>query len=290
MIRYYETFKPDAVWISSDTWVTAEAMGAAVAYAAERQPLGGTGVPLIRTPADLDKIPAADPTGRGRQPLMLEALCRVKEKLGRDVFVVGCFDQAPFSLACALLGIDQALMLAATDLSYLGAVLDKCIEYATAYGLAMAQAGADMLSTGDSPAGLMGAELYRQVALPAEQHVFRKLRNLTDAFLSLHICGKVDHLLPDMIHAGADVLELDSRTDLDLACQKIPAHISVWGNLDPVALLEKGLPSQVYQEIEKIRTILNHYQRKRFVLSSGCTLSMDTKRENLEMVCASVDY
>ena len=154
----------------------------------------------------------------------------------------------------------------------------------------MAQAGADMLSTGDSPAGLMGAELYRQVALPAEQQVFRKLKNLTDAFLSLHICGKVDHLLPDMIHAGADVLELDSRTNLEHACQEIPAHISVWGNLDPVALLEKGLPSQVYHEIEKIRTILNHYQRKRFVLSSGCALSMDTNRENLKMVCASVDY
>ena len=41
VIRYYEAFKPDAVWVSSDTWVTAEAMGAAVAYAAERQPLGG---------------------------------------------------------------------------------------------------------------------------------------------------------------------------------------------------------------------------------------------------------
>ena len=30
VLRYYERYHPDAVWLSADTWVTAQAMGAAV--------------------------------------------------------------------------------------------------------------------------------------------------------------------------------------------------------------------------------------------------------------------
>jgi hypothetical protein len=36
VLRYCERFHPDAVWLSADTWVTAEAMGAEVARACRR--------------------------------------------------------------------------------------------------------------------------------------------------------------------------------------------------------------------------------------------------------------
>ena len=36
--------------------------------------------------------------------MMLEALERIRQALGDEVFVVACFDQYPFSLACALMG------------------------------------------------------------------------------------------------------------------------------------------------------------------------------------------
>ena len=61
MLRYYEGFRPDAVWLSADTWVTAQAMGAAVAFPAGNQPMGGTGEPLVRAAADIDRIPPPDP-------------------------------------------------------------------------------------------------------------------------------------------------------------------------------------------------------------------------------------
>jgi len=289
VIHYYDKFRPDAVWISNDTWVTAEAMGASVAFAGEGQPLGGTGQPLISGYADIDKIPPPAPEKQGRFPVMLEALQLVKEAIGRDVFVVGCFDQSPFSLACALMGIEQAMTAAATDWPYIDRILEICGDYCLAYGKAMADHGADMLSTGDSPAGLIGTELYRQVALPAEQKVFHRLKDSVDVFLSLHICGKVDHILEDMSNSGADVLELDAGTDLDKACRLIPDHIAIWGNLDPVTLLEQGGAGMIKTEIERIAAILRRHQRDRFVLSSGCTLTMGTKEENLRIVCQSVD-
>jgi uroporphyrinogen-III decarboxylase len=91
ILRYHEKYRPDAVWVSVDTWVTAEAMGAPVFSPLGDQPLTGPPEGFISTTRDLDRIPIPDPNSRGRQPIMLEVLTRVVEALGQDTFVVGCF-------------------------------------------------------------------------------------------------------------------------------------------------------------------------------------------------------
>src|SRR5512139_1273719 len=70
VIRYYERFKPDAVWVSADTWVSAEAMGAQVGAPDDNQPFGGVGEALVRTAADIDRLPTPDVSRQGRYPLM----------------------------------------------------------------------------------------------------------------------------------------------------------------------------------------------------------------------------
>jgi uroporphyrinogen-III decarboxylase len=169
VLRYYERFRPDAVWLSADTWVTAQAMGAAVGATTDDQPFGGLGAPCIRTARDLKRIPSPDPRAQGRYPLMLEAPARIVAALGKDVFVVACFDQYPFSLAAALMGINQLMFKLVDDLPLVEAVMERGLEYALAYGRALSEQGADLLSGGDSPAGLIGPEAYRQIALPFEQ-------------------------------------------------------------------------------------------------------------------------
>src|SRR5512138_568066 len=49
VLCYYDRFKPDAIWLSADTWVTAQAMGVAVGATADDQPFGGIGAPLVQT-------------------------------------------------------------------------------------------------------------------------------------------------------------------------------------------------------------------------------------------------
>ena len=289
IIHYYNTFKPDAVWISNDTWVTAEAMGAAVGFPDDQQPLCGTGAPLIRQTSDIERIPPADIYNQGRCAIMLEAHRLVTEELGDSVFVVGCFDQSPFSLACHLLGAENAMEYIITDLPMVNALLDRCIEYITAYALAIDQTGVDMLSTGDAPAGLLGKDLYSTVALPAEQRVFSYLREHTNTFLSLHICGNVSHILEKMTEAGADILEIDSLVDLGRACQIVSPDITLWGNLDPVGLLEQSSKKNIENELQNILNILQKYKRSRFVLSSGCGLTMDTNEDNLHLLCRSIN-
>ncbi|MGO8747929.1 MAG: uroporphyrinogen decarboxylase family protein [Thermoguttaceae bacterium] len=279
--RYYEEFRPDAVWLSADTWVTAEAMGAAVRFPGEDQPQCGTGEPLIHSAADVDRIPAPDPASQGRYPLMLDALRRIRKAVGNEVFLVACFDQYPFSLACELLGAERAMLCLCDDRPLIEAVMERALEYAAAYARALAGAGADMLSGGDSPAGLIGPRFYREAALPLEKRLIAGLKADVRVPVSLHICGDATAILASMASSGADVLELDCRVPITEAAGCVGPGVAIWGNLDPVAVLARGTADQVRRATCDLLEDVNRCGHRRFVLSSGCTLAVETPRENL---------
>ncbi len=291
VIRYHRKFRPDAVWMSADTWVNAQAMGAAVAFPGDDQPLGGTGEPLIKTAADIDRIPVPDPSSQGRWPLMLEAMRRIRKALGDEVFLVGCFDQYPFSLACAVMGIESVMVAVVEDPAMIRRLLERCADYTVAYACALAEAGADMLSGGASSGALLGPKLYREIALPFEQQVIARIKAKTGLPVSLHMCGNATPILADMVNSGADVLEMDQRTDMRDACRVIPRHIAIWGNLDPVAVLAQGTPQDVVRAAKEFIQTMNAAGHQRFVLSSGCTLAMETPDENLHaLINAARNY
>jgi MtaA/CmuA family methyltransferase len=257
-------------------------MGAKVGAADDHQPFGGTGEPLVRSAADIDRIPAPDVSAQGRYPLMLEALSRVVSQLGRDVFIVACMDQYPFSLAAALMGINEIMTRVVDDPAFVRALMARCEEYVSAYGRALANAGADLLSGGDSPAGLLGPKLYQEFALPAEMRVVKELKAATGKPVSLHICGDATAILPRMATSGADVLELDHAVELGKACRVVGPHIGLWGNLDPVGLLSQGTPERVRQAARQALAAVQAAGHRRFVLSSGCTLAVETPSANLD--------
>jgi MtaA/CmuA family methyltransferase len=279
--RYYEEFRPDAIWLSADTWVTAEAMGAAVRFPGPDQPKCGTGEPLVQSAADVDRIPRPDLASQGRFPLMLDAVQRIRRAVGPEVFLVACFDQYPFSLACELLGAEQAMLGLGDDRPLVEAVMERGLEFAAAYAGALAQAGADMLSGGDSPAGLLGPRLYREAALPFERRLIARLKAEACVPVSLHICGDATPILDAMATSGADVLELDSRVSLAEAARQVAPEVAIWGNLDPVALLARGSVEQVRTATRDLLQGVERSGHRRFVLSSGCTLAVETPPENL---------
>ena len=281
VIRYHRKFQPDAVWVSADTWVNAQAMGVAVAFPGDDQPMGGTGEPLVKTAADIERIPPPDPATQGRCPLMLDALRRVRQALGPDVFIVGCFDQYPFSLACCAMGMERVMVEVADDPTLVRRLMERCADYTVAYACAIAEAGADMLSGGASTGALLGPKLYREIAAPFEQQVIARIKAKTGLPVSLHMCGNAKPVLADMVKSGADVLEMDQRTDMRDACKIIPRHLAIWGNLDPVAVLAQGTPQDAVRAAKEFIQTMNTASHQRFVLSSGCTLAMETPDENL---------
>ncbi len=281
VLAYYKKIKPDAVWISADTLITAEAMGLEIRFPSVDIPAQSSGKYIVKTIEDLERLPEPDPYRLGRMPVIINALKIVKEEIGDEVFIVGCFDQSPFSLACSLAGMENAMMWGLTDPDILRKLLEKCVELVIAYAKALADAGADMLSTGDSPSGLLDPAMYRLWGLEYEKRVFKELKKYTNAFLSLHICGNVFPILEDMTLSGADVLELDHPVLLREACKVVPDSIAIWGNIDPINTLYNGTVESVKAARQKAVEIVESFNRKRFILSSGCTVAPGTPVENI---------
>jgi uroporphyrinogen decarboxylase len=282
VICYYERFRPDAVWLSADTWVSAEAMGARVGATDIRQPFGGLGEAVIKSASDIARIPKPDPPAQGRYPIMLDALRRIVAALGKDVFIVACFDQYPFSLAAALMGMHEIMLKLVDDPPFVEALMERCQEYGLAYAGALSEAGAAMLSGGDSPAGLIGPRPYRELVLPFEKRLIAALKSSTRRSVSLHICGNATPILADMASSGADVLEIDHKVDLMRACQIVGPNIALWGNLDTVGILAQGSVARVEDATRKTLETIRDVGHRRFVLSSGCTLAVATPARNLE--------
>ena len=218
---------------------------------------------------------------------MIEALSHIVERLGQEVFVVACFDQYPFSLASALMGLSELMLRLKDDPPMVDALMARCCEYGLAYACALNQAGPDLLSGGDSPAGLLGPNLYRAVAWPMEKQLVAALKTATSRPVSLHICGDTRFILADMAATSADVLEIDHVVDLTEACRQVGSHVGLWGNLDPVGLLAQGSPEQVRQVTRQTIAKAKQAGHRRFVLSSGCTLAVETPPENLRAMLAA---
>jgi len=144
----------------------------------------------------------------------------------------------------------------------------------------MAETGADMVSNGDSPAGpeMISPEMYREFAWPYERRLADQAHQLGVPYL-LHICGTTDPILADMIRTGADCLELDHKTDSQLAHDLLWQKCTFVGNIDPSQVLAMGTPQLVQK---KTRELISQFaDTPRFILNAGCAIPASTPGANV---------
>jgi MtaA/CmuA family methyltransferase len=144
----------------------------------------------------------------------------------------------------------------------------------------MAGAGAHMVSNGDSLAGpdVVSPRLYREFAVPSEKRVVDYAHSLGLPYV-LHICGKTDRVLDEMIATGSDGLELDYKTDPCLAHARLSDQAVFIGNIDPVAVLALGTPELVERKTRELLAVFA--DTPRFILNAGCAIPATTPPENL---------
>jgi MtaA/CmuA family methyltransferase len=144
----------------------------------------------------------------------------------------------------------------------------------------MGEAGAHMVSNGDSPAGpdLISPGMYRRFALPSEKALVDAAGRLGLPYV-LHICGNTSLILKDMVSTGADGLELDYKTDARLAHDLMKDRCTFFGNLDPVNVLALGNQDLVERKTKELVEMFS--DAPRFVLNAGCAIPAETPKENI---------
>jgi uroporphyrinogen decarboxylase len=277
-----ERYDLDCILVDVDTATLAGAVGVPVDFP-EDSPARAHHAALRSIEAVRDLAPPEIASDR-RIQIWTEAVAILVRDYGRDLCIRGNCDQSPFSLAGAMLGLDQWLMdVASGDNDELvHQLLSHCTKATCQFIRLMAATGAHMLSNGDSPAGpdMLSPRFYTTYALPYEKLVAECSRQAGLPYL-LHICGKTDRILEQMLESGADGLEIDFKTNAQLAHDACKNRATFVGNIDPTGVLALGTPEMVKNKTEELLDIFA--DTPRFILNSGCALPACTPEEN---VCA----
>lgn len=284
-IQAVETYGYDGVVVDVDTVMLAGSVGVPVDFPDDMPARAHQG--LLGSLADVPKLKPVRVEDYFEVRAAIEAVAILKDTFKGEIAVRGNCDQCPFSLA----GLIRGLAGWMTDLvEGPEELVLELLEYATGVtkqflGL-MTQAGADILSNGDSPAGpdMISPRMYRTFAQPFETKIAAESHRLGRPYI-LHICGRTDLILGDMATMGADGLELDYKTDMRLARERLDGKTTFIGNIDPSGVLALGTAALVEQ---KTRELLEVFAgTSRFILNAGCAIPAETPSENLKAMIAA---
>jgi uroporphyrinogen decarboxylase len=280
LIRAVETYDYDAVLVDVDTATLAGAVGVPVDFP-EDDPARCEGGCLTDLSAVRD-LPPPDIAANPRVQIWLEAVRLLKAYFGNEIYVRGNCDQSPFSLASMMRTPAEWMMDLLDDDSHedVDRLLSHCADASGQFLRLMAAAGADMLSNGDSPASpdLISPTVYQRFAQPWEQHIAALSHSLGKPYL-LHICGNTTLILDAMLSTGADVLELDYKTDVRAACACFKNRAVFCGNIDPSGTLALGSPELVASQTRELLAVFA--DNPRFILNAGCAIPPATPSANL---------
>ncbi|MCP4374721.1 MAG: uroporphyrinogen decarboxylase, partial [bacterium] len=214
--------------------------------------------------------------------IWLEASRLLKQHFGDEICIRSNCDQAPFSLACMMRGMQNWMMdlMNPDNEQNIAALLEYCTEATSQFVNLMAKTGAHVISNGDSPAGpsMISPAMYRQYALPYEKRIAATVHSAGPKYI-LHICGDTTAILDDILETGADGMELDYKTDVTAARDKMKDQMCFVGNIDPSGVMALGTVEDVARETTRLLEIFAG--EPRFILNSGCALPPVTPPENI---------
>ena len=272
-LRVIEDFQIDIAQAISDPYRECHDFGAAIDFPADDLPL--CPVPLLADLDDVKTLPRPDPTTGRRMSDRLEAIRLFRDKVGGEIPIMGWVEGA-LAEAADLRGV-SALMVDLTEAPEpVEELLERCTEVAIAFARAQVAAGADIIGLGDAVASLVGPRLYRRFALPYEQRIFAAVHEL-GAICRLHICGNTNRIVDGMVESGADIIDLDHMVDMADAAAKFGDRVAFCGNFDPVSVMLKGTPDQVFDATLHCMEIGG----ARAFSGAGCEIPLGTPEENL---------
>jgi uroporphyrinogen decarboxylase len=273
----------DIIDVETGIAALAEACGCTVEYPADSAPWIRNAILHDLSPEEigryLSRVEVPVPARSSSLLVMIDAVHILASCAGERFLVKAEADQGPFSLAAQLRGMDQFLLDVADRAEHVEDLLAFTTEVCRTYACALSEAGADVVVTGDSFSGpdVLSPGAYGAFAFPYQKRLYDSLRTIR-ARKSLHICGNVDAIVERMTSTGADILEIDEKTDLHRASSVAAGKVCLLGAVSPRLLRAGGL-----QEIQMAtrRVLESMAGNPRFILSPGCSLPGDTPIENI---------
>lgn len=285
MLRAWREFGHDMILLENGTACNAQACGVQVIYRDDAAPAAH--IPVLKRLEDVDTLEVPDPTTAFPMCEIIKATRILAREIGDQTWIVARADQGPMDLAAQLIGI-QELMLAIAlgeQPELVHQLLDYARRVATRYAFALIEAGGRSTSIGEPIAGpdLLSPRHYRQYAYVHEKRMVEELK-AHGIVLANHICGNTAPILPDFVATGAQILEIDHKTDKQRAKDAARHKTCLLGPINTSLLLE-GTPQDVEDACREAIAIMA--PDSGFILGPGCALDPDVPADNIHALVES---
>jgi [methyl-Co(III) methanol-specific corrinoid protein]:coenzyme M methyltransferase len=219
---------------------------------------------------------------RGRIPVVLEAITRLRRRYETEVAVISSI-VGPFTLGAKLFGFDNFFTWLITDPDYVHIIMEGLTDLSIRYAAAQVDAGADAILIGEASCSgmLISPDTYRDFVL--ERHA--RLCPSISVPNILHICGRTARQIPHLLNTGVTGYSFDEGADIEVVRPLLKGKVAMIGYVPTVGTLLDGKPEEVYKAA---RDCLD---RGVDVLAPGCSLPPHTPTANIAaMVQAARDW
>ncbi len=269
-----QAFDTDMVGLISDPYRETAAFGARVTFPAEAVPKCET--KLVETLDDVKSLKNPDVYKSERTRDRIRGAELFQQELNGAAPVIGWIE-GPLAEACDLAGVSEVLMQLMLNPDFSHQLMDKCLVTAKDFAKAQIDAGCDLIGIGDAICSQIDTATYDAFVKDRHIEIVRFIRDL-GARVKLHICGDITHLLPSIKAVAPDICDLDWQVDLQTAYETLGPEIIRCGNINPVTIQNKSA-EEIY---ELARRIVQQEKGRKFILSGGCEITVNTPHENVK--------
>jgi len=183
-----------------------------------------------------------------------------------DFAIMGGFGGNILENGQGLRGWSNFMMDLVINQSFAEDLMDKMVEvhlknlegYLQAVGkyIQIIQMGDDL---GTQAATQLSPDMYRELIKPRHRQVYQYVKKHSDVFVFLHSCGSIYDLIPDLIDAGADILNPVQTSASKMDPVRLKAEfgdkITFWGGgVDTQHVLPESTPAEIEEHVkERIR-------------------------------------
>jgi len=279
MLTAWREFGHDMILLENGTACSAQACGLTVVYRDDTAPVADKA--LISSLEEVTKLEVPDPYKAFPMSEILKATRILSKELGDKVWICARADQGPMDLAAQIRGMEDFMMDIATgeEEDLIHALLDFARRVATRYALALIECGGHSTSIGEPVAGpdLLSPAHYRQYPWRHEKRMVEELKE-HGVILHNHICGNTGPITADFVATGAQVLEVDHKTEPYRIKEAARHKTCLLGGID-TGLMAFGSPEEIDAACKELIGIWK--PDSGFILGPGCALGPQVPPENI---------
>lgn len=267
----------DAAILFSDILTVPQALGQAVSFAANHGPVLG------QLPDHLNFREAAF---QEFMTPVYETVSRIRTGMEQEGFtdtaLIG-FSGAPWTLACYMIeqkgsrDFQQTRLYALRQPEKFAALMNVLVEAVAAYLIKQVRAGAEAIQIFDSWAGVVPETQLENWVIGPTARIVKELKAVCPGIPVIGFPKGIGANLPAYVAVTAvDAVSLDAQTPLEWAASVLPPHVTIQGNMDPLALIAGG--SELDLQVDHILEVM---KGRRHIFNLGHGIDKDTPPEHV---------